>query len=113
MYPRSEILFPHRCVASLKRLRGPKWEALVERIAALPERHVDALAFSLMMIRLGSCLTCEMDSYRAQRGCALCARQSVLSFKGSDKELIQRYERAKKEISRYLEVNQPALEKAA
>jgi hypothetical protein len=54
-----------------------------------------------------------MDSYRAQRGCALCARQSVLSFKGTDKELIQRYERAKKEISRYLKVNESLLEKAA
>jgi hypothetical protein len=54
-----------------------------------------------------------MDSYRAQRGCALCARQSVLSFKGTDKELIQRYERAKKEINRYLELKEPSLEKAA
>jgi hypothetical protein len=38
----------------------------------------------------------------------------VLSFKGTDKELIQRYERAKKEFHRYLKVDQESpLEKAA
>jgi hypothetical protein len=103
MYPRSEILFPHRCVASLKRLRGPKWEALVERIAALPERHVDALAFSLMMITMDKCLNCDLGSYKASLGCCACARRAINSFKGTDSQLIHKFELAKKELLEYLE----------
>ena len=52
MYPRSEILFPHRCVSTLKRMRGPDWQELVGRIAGLPDTHPDSLAFALMMIKL-------------------------------------------------------------
>jgi hypothetical protein len=113
VYRKYELLFTPHLISELRDLRGEEWRKLIDYLSTLPETHPDALAFSLMMIRLGSCLTCEMDSYRAQRGCALCARQSVLSFKGTDKELIQRYERAKKEIGRYLEVKEPLLEKAA
>ena len=113
VYRKYELLFTPHLVPELRDLRGEEWRRLIDYLSTLSETHPDALAFSLMMIRLGSCLTCEMDSYRAQRGCALCARQSVLSFKGTDKELIQRYVRAKKEFNRYLEVNEPPLEKAA
>jgi len=113
VYRKYELLFTPHLIPELRDLRGEEWGKLIDYLLTLPESHPEALAFSLMMIRLGSCLTCEMDSYRAQRGCALCARQSVLSFKGTDKELIQRYERAKKEVSRYFEVNEPPLEKAA
>lgn len=104
MYPRSEILFPHRCVASLKRLRGPRWQALIERVAALPERHVDALAFSLMMITMGKCLNCDLGSYKASLGCCACARRAINSFKGTDSQLIRQFETAKAELLAYLDV---------
>ena len=103
MYPRSEILFPHRCVASLKRFRGPKWHALIDRISSLPERHVDALAFSLMMIKLDKCLNCDLGSYKASLGCCACAQRAINSFKGSDSQLIRKFEVAKKELLEYLE----------
>ena len=44
MYPRSEILFPHRCVSALRRMRGPEWQELVNQIAALPDTHEDSLS---------------------------------------------------------------------
>ena len=116
VYRKYELLFTPHLIPELRDLRGEEWRKLIDYLSPLPETHPDALAFALMMIRLNSCLTCEMDSYRAQRGCILCARQSVISFKGSDRELIQRYERAKKEINRYLaEVGdqEVSLEKAA
>lgn len=103
MYPRSEILFPHRCVASLKWLRGPKWRALVERVAALPERHVDALAFSLMMITMNKCLNCDLGSYKASLGCCACARRAINSFKGTESQLIKKFEAARKELLEYLD----------
>lgn len=103
MYPQSEILFPHRCVVNLKRLRGPKWQTLIERVAVLPERHVDALAFSLMMIKMNKCLNCDLGSYKASLGCCACARRAINSFKGTDAQLIQKFEAAKKELLEYLD----------
>lgn len=103
MYPESEILFPSRCIPHLRNLRGQKWAKLVDRVAALPNGHEDVLGFSLMMIRLASCLTCNLDSYRASLGCCTCARRTIIGFKGSDEELINLFEEAHKEVRAYLE----------
>lgn len=102
MYPDSEILFPPRCIPLLRNRRGPEWAALIDHIASLPDGHEDVLAFSLMMIRLGSCLTCDLDSYRASLGCCTCASRSISGFKGSDKELIRMFEGAREEVRTYL-----------
>jgi hypothetical protein len=83
-------------------LRGEEWAKFIDHFSTLPELHPDKLAFSMMMIKLGSCLTCEMDSYRAQRGCATCARQTILSFKGTDKQLINKYEKARQMVAHIL-----------
>ena len=103
MYPESEILFPTRCISHLARLRGEDWRELVEYVAALAETHEDSLAFSLMMIRFNSCLTCDLDSYRASLGCVTCAKRMIAGFKGSDKALVRKFEEAKEEILAYLE----------
>lgn len=102
MYPDSEILFPSRCIPQLRNLRGSKWAKLVDRIAALPDGHEDVLAFSLTMIRLASCLTCDLDSYRASLGCCTCARRTVAGFKGSDDDIIRLFKDARKEVRAYL-----------
>ena len=103
MYPESEILFPTRCISQLAGLRGPEWRTLIERVASLPETHEDSLAFSLMMIKFNSCLTCDLDSYRASLGCTTCAKRMVSGFKGSDKLLLRKFEEARQEIVAYLE----------
>ena len=102
MYPRSEILFPHRCVGTLKRLRGPQWQELVTRTASLPETHIDSLAFALMMIRMSKCMNCDLGSYKASLGCCACARRAINAHKGSDGVLIRRFERAREELLEYL-----------
>jgi hypothetical protein len=106
MYPDSEILFPSRCIPQLRDLRGPDWAELIDHIAACPDGHEDVLGFSLMMIRLGSCLTCDLDSYRASLGCCTCASRSVAGFKGSDRELIRSFEETREEVRGYLASNQ-------
>jgi hypothetical protein len=103
MYPDSEILFPPRCILELRDLRGPEWAELIDQIVARPDGHEDVLGFSLMMIRLGSCLTCDLDSYRASLGCCTCASRSISGFKGSDKELIRLFEDTREEVRVYLE----------
>ncbi|HEY67023.1 MAG: hypothetical protein DRI79_09075 [Chloroflexi bacterium] len=102
MYPDSEILFPPRCIPQLRDLRGPEWAELVDRVAALPDGHEDVLGFSLMMIKMASCLTCDLDSYRASLGCCTCARRTASGFKGSDKEIIRLFEQAREEVRDYL-----------
>ncbi len=113
MYPRSEILFPHRSVRALKNLRDGQWRELVERIAALPETHEDSLAFSLLMIRLCDCMNCDLGSYKASLGCATCARRAVSAIKASDTALVRRFEKAKEEILDYLDSIGAKRERAA
>ena len=104
----AELLFPARVIPHLRGLRGPAWHDLIERTTRACPGAVDELAFSLMMIRLDGCLTCTSDSHRALRGCTSCARQSVTRFKGSDDELLQRFELARCDILCYLAEGGPA-----
>jgi hypothetical protein len=102
MYPKAELLFPPRLIASLRDLRGAEWAALVERVAKLPETVSDNLAFSLMMIRLDGCVKCHEGSFKYMRGCQLCATQTVMQFKGADADLLELYRKARRDIEAYL-----------
>lgn len=102
VYRKYDLLFTPRLIPKLRNLRGEEWARLIDSLTGLPETHPDALAFSVMMIKLGGCLPCEMDSYRAQRGCATCARHTILSYKGNDKQLIRRYESARRWVAKRL-----------
>ena len=101
MYTNNEILFPHHVIPSLRKLRGPQWRTLVERIINLPETHEETLAFMMMMIRLDGCMACETDSYRAMRGCAACALQTLRRYKGEDDELITQFSAALEEVQKF------------
>lgn len=90
----AEILFPARVIPLLRNLRGYDWQQLVDHIISQGPDSIEVQAFTLMMIRLDGCLTCHADSYRAMRGCTLCAQQAVTRYKGTDQDLITAYERA-------------------
>jgi hypothetical protein len=107
MYPDSEILFPPRCIEQLGDLRGPKWQDLIRRVAQLPHNQDEVLAFGLLMIRLGSCLTCDLDSYRASLGCCTCARRTVSGYKEDDASLLELYEKSLVEVKSFVEKQQP------
>lgn len=113
MHAGSELLFPPYAIAPLENLRGPEWQALVQRVAALPETHPDSLAFSLMMMRLDGCLTCETDSYKAMRGCVQCAIQTIRRFKEDDDELFKLYGEAQDDVNTFLEEIAQQQKKAA
>lgn len=102
MYPKAELLFPPRLIASLRDLRGPEWAALVSRVAKLPETDLDSLAFTLMMIRLAGCVKCHEGSFKYMRGCQLCAVQTVMQFKGTDADLIALHQKARCDVEAYL-----------
>jgi len=98
----AEMLFPARVIPSLRDLRGKQWCIFVDSVSTRPEHDPDVLAFGLMMIRLNGCMTCTADSYRALRGCTQCAQHVVSRFKGTDDELIERWQEARCEIAAYL-----------
>jgi hypothetical protein len=107
--PDAEVLFPARVIASLRYLRGEPWQQLITHILRCPEDDPDLLAFSLVMIRLDGCLTCHADSYRAMRGCTLCAQQTIVRFKGTDEELVRLWETARAEVLHWYATGQPPL----
>jgi hypothetical protein len=97
-----DLLFPSRAIEPLRKLRGERWENLIndliEKEPASPER----IAFVLFMVRLGSCTTCQSDSFRAMRGCILCSSNTIKRYKGDDQNLLDLYDIAEKEIMKYL-----------
>lgn len=101
MYTNNELMFPHRVIPEIKTARGAQWQALIERVERLPETSDETLALMLTMIRIDGCMTCETDSFRAMRGCAACALQTLRRFKGDDAELIEQYEQALIEVRQF------------
>lgn len=107
----TEMLFPTRVIPSLGSLHGDEWRRLVDHLhsaEALPaERH----AFVLMLLRQCGCVGCNADSFRAMRGCTLCARQTVKRLRGSDQEIIEQYKQALKEVESFMAKSKVVSEK--
>ena len=103
MYARNEILFPACVIPDLRDLCGAEWRQLVDRVLTLPDAHPENLACPLMMIRIDAVWNCETDSYRAMRGCSMCATQTLRRLKTTDAELLKLYEQALADIEAYLE----------
>jgi len=102
MYVNTEIMFPATVIPALRDASGPAWRSLVDRVARLDDLHPEKLAFSLMMIRLDGCLECETDSFRAMRGCAACALQTVRRYRTNERELLRLYQAALADVRAYL-----------
>lgn len=102
----TEILFPMRVAPYLRDLRGEAWHKLVEGVTLEPEASLDQLAFGFLLVRLSGCLSCHTDSYRAMRGCTVCATQVVKRFKGEDNELLVLFTQARDDVIRFLQLNQ-------
>lgn len=105
MYTDNELMFPHYVIPSLKKLRGAKWQSLVERVTTRSEFHEETLAFMLMMVRLNGCVGCETDSYRAMRGCPACAHQTLRRYKGEDDELLASYDQALADVRKFAQAH--------
>jgi hypothetical protein len=101
MYTRNELLFPYHVIPLLRQVRGETWRTLINSLVDAAEDDPRTLALMLLMIRLNGCLSCETDSFRAMRGCATCALQTLRRFKGSDDELLTQYQQALTEIQSY------------
>ena len=99
----TDLLFPPRVSPPLRTLRGPAWKELIDRVMLQESTGLDRLAFVLLMIRLGGCISCHADSFRALRGCTQCARQSVRRNRGGDHELVEQYKGLLREVEATLQ----------
>jgi hypothetical protein len=99
----TELLFPTRVIASLGGLRSEPWRILIEKISGQGALPIDQEAFVLMMVRLGGCIGCNADSFRAMRGCTACARQTIRRFKGGDQDLVELFNQSSREMEGYLQ----------
>jgi len=100
--PDTELLLPLRVLPQLKTLRNQEWADLVERIQSGDCAKAEKYAFVLMMVRMGGCVSCNSDSFRAMRGCTTCAKQTVKRFRGSDADLIEQFRQVQKEVEQHL-----------
>lgn len=108
----TEFIFPMRVASQLRELRGDTWAKLVDQACNSPKASLDRLAFSLLLIRLSSCLTCHTNSYRALRGCTFCATHTIRRFRDTDQDLVFQFHQAREEIVAYLVNGQEGAEKA-
>lgn len=106
----TELLFPMRVIPILRELRGGAWRDLVDLVID-PETPIEEqLGFVLMMVDLCSCSTCNSYSYRAMRGCTVCATSTIQRFREDDKNLIAKHKKSSKAILKaYKDVQFPPL----
>jgi hypothetical protein len=96
----TELLFPPRVIKDLKGIRGDEFDALIDQVKDLPESDPDHLAMALMMTKLNGCQSCNSDSFRAMRGCTQCSILNVRRYRGSEKQFMGLFIKARKEITK-------------
>ncbi len=94
----TELLFPIRVIPLLRDLRGGEWNQLIDHLSSPQAQEDELCAFTLMMVRLGGCNGCNADSFRAMKGCTHCAKLTIRRYKGSDSDLIELYNNARKDL---------------
>ncbi len=103
----TEVLFPSRVIPQLRLLHGEEWRRLVDHVHSAESTSAERYAFVLMIVRMCGCVGCNADSFRAMRGCTLCARQTVRRLRGSDRDIVEQFRQVQKEVEAYLQKNHP------
>jgi hypothetical protein len=97
-----DLLFPSRAIEPLRDIRGEIWQNFIDSLVGLDPINPDVIAFVLMMVKIGGCVSCQSDSFRAMRGCILCSSTTIKRYKGNDQALIDLYSEAKNDVSKYM-----------
>lgn len=96
----TELIFPMRVIPKLRELRGGAWRDLVDHVMDPDTPIEEQLGFVLMMADLCSCSTCNSYSYRAMRGCTVCASSTIQRFRQEDKALISMHKKSSKAVTK-------------
>ena len=97
----TDFLYPSRITQTLRDYRGEIWSRLVDFVCGNKSTDLEKGGFTLMMVRLGRCVDCDADSFRASQGCTQCVRQMIHRFKGTDDDLEVLYKTAIKDLEKF------------
>jgi hypothetical protein len=97
----TELLFPLRVAPSLRDLHDAAWRKVVDKAAKSLPDSPEAVSFVLAMARVNGCHNCNADSFRAMKGCTLCAQDAVRRYRGGEKSLIKQVEKAQKDVDKW------------
>ncbi|MEX1247693.1 MAG: hypothetical protein WEA61_04375 [Anaerolineales bacterium] len=97
----TEIIFPLRVTPALRDLHGPAWRKAVDKAAKAAPDSIEAISFVLAMARVNGCHNCNADSFRAMKGCTLCAQDAVRRYRGGERMLLKGVERAHADVGKW------------
>jgi hypothetical protein len=98
----TEIVFPLRVAPALRDLHGVAWRKAVDKAAKAAPDSTEAVGFVLAMARVDGCHNCNADSFRAMKGCTLCAQDAVRRHRGGEKALLKAIEKAQVDLEKWL-----------
>ncbi len=98
----TDVMFPLRVISNLRGLRGDVWKTIIDEVTADDASLVSQAAFTLMMVKLGGCQGCSVDSFRGMRGFTQCARQTIRRYRGADQDLLRQFQNAQVDIKKHL-----------
>lgn len=98
----TETLYPFRVTSQLRKHRSQVWKEMIDELLSPNSPDEDKIGFSMMMVKMGGCVTCSADSFRAMKGCTHCASQTIRRYRGSDEELRDLYLENVAEVKAYL-----------
>jgi len=97
----TELIFPIRVAPALRDLHGAAWRKVADKAAKADPESPDAVSFVLAMARIDGCSSCNADSFRAMKGCTLCAQDAVRRYRGGEKALLKQIEKAEKDYAKW------------
>lgn len=95
----TELIFPLRVTAAIRDLHGAAWRKAIDRATKAGPDSPEAVTFVLAMARIDGCHTCNADSFRAMKGCTLCAQDAVRRYRGGERGLLKQVEKAEKDLA--------------
>ena len=98
----TELLFPLRVAPTLRDLHGAGWRKVVDRAVKADPESSEAVSFVLAMARIDGCNSCNSDSFRAMKGCTLCAQDAVRRYRGGEKALLKVVDKARVDVAKRL-----------
>ncbi len=94
----TELIFPLRVAPSLRDVHGAAWRKVVDKAAKANPESSEAVSFVLAMARVDGCNSCNADSFRAMKGCTLCAQDAVRRYRGGERALLKQVVKASKDF---------------
>jgi hypothetical protein len=113
MITTTTTIYPGYAVNTLYKIGNPSWHKLVNRLASLPPTEPEALAFTLMMRRQCMLRLGGTENSCSEFGCAVCAKEALVNYRGSERDLLDEYYRTLDEVNGFLSVNLKQIRRAA